>query len=66
VTISYLIDLNQAVFFLHDEPLGRVDLDRARYIGLPKTPLTYHRITVERTHHCSERPFTDCSERPFT
>jgi transposase InsO family protein len=66
MTISYLIDFHQAVFFLDSEPLGRVDLDRARYIGLPKTPLTYHRITVERTHHCPEPPFTDCPERPFT
>lgn len=65
-TISYLIDLRQAVFFLDGEPLGRVDLDRARYIGLPKRPLRYHRITVERTTNCSERPFTHCSERPFT
>ncbi len=66
VTISYLIDLRHAVFFLDGEPLGHVDLDRARYIGLPRIPLTYHRITVERTHDCSEPPFTDCSERPFT
>ncbi len=65
-TISYLIDLRQAVFFLDGEPLGRVDLDRARYIGLPKKPLTYHPIRVERTRNCSERPFTDCSEPPFT
>lgn len=65
-TITYLIDLDQAVFFLGDLPLGRVDLDRARYIGLPKTPLQYHRITVERRTDCSEPPFTDCSERPFT
>jgi transposase InsO family protein len=66
VTISYLIDLRQAVFFLDGEPLGRVDLDRARYIGLPKTPSTYHRITVERTQDCAERPFTTCPEPPFT
>lgn len=66
MTISYVIDFRHAVFFLAGEPLGRVDLDRARYIGLPKGQLDYHRITVKRTPDCSERPFTDCSKRPFT
>lgn len=47
--VSYFIDFDQAVFFLNDKPLGRVDLDRAAYIGLPSSHRAYHRITVERT-----------------
>ena len=49
MTVSYLIDFDQAIFYLHDQPLGRVDLNRAQFIGLPKTERIYHGITVSRT-----------------